>query len=190
MSDFLSRWSRLKRRSTAGPERPTADAVPAKAGTPLEAPGAGDALAPGLRRGDEPVESSQPLPPVDSLTFESDFTAFMKPEVDGSLKRQALKTLFQDPRFNVMDGLDVYIDDFSKADPLPEGWLGKMTQMARLGDYQPPAEDAPAPATEVAGEAEKGPQKEALATPETPPPSDTLEAPAMPPQVTESHPPE
>ena len=42
------------------------------------------------------------------------------------------KTLFQDPHYNVMDGLDTYIDDYSKPDPLPEGWLEKMNQVARL----------------------------------------------------------
>lgn len=184
--DFLSRWSRLKRRSTAGPERPTADAVPAKAGTQLEAAVAGDALAPGLRRGDEPVESSDPLPPIESLTPDSDFSPFMKPEVDASLKRQALKTLFQDPRFNVMDGLDVYIADYSVADPLPEGWLEKMTQVARLGEYKTPAEQAASPESEAAEEAEKAQQNEALATAPGPTPSDTLEAPAVPPQVNQS----
>jgi hypothetical protein len=58
------------------------------------------------------------LPPVESLTFDADFTAFMKPDVDPSLKRAALKKLFSDPRFNVMDGLDVYIDDYTKFEPL------------------------------------------------------------------------
>jgi hypothetical protein len=62
----------------------------------------------------------------------------MKPEVDADTKRKAVKMLFQDPRYNVMDGLDVYIDDYSKADPLPEGWLEKMTQVARLGEYRDP----------------------------------------------------
>ena len=42
-----------------------------------------------------------------------------------------------------MDGLDVYIDDYSKPDPLPEGWLGKMKQMARLGDFEEKPEDDP-----------------------------------------------
>ena len=37
-----------------------------------------------------------------------------------------------------MDGLDVYIDDYSKPDPIPESWLGRLNQMARLGDYQEP----------------------------------------------------
>jgi hypothetical protein len=53
------------------------------------------------------------LPPVESLTIDSDFSAFLQPEVDETLKRQALKQLFRDPHFNVMDGLDVYIDDYS-----------------------------------------------------------------------------
>jgi len=59
-----------------------------------------------------------PLPPVESLTFDTDFTAFMKPDVDPSLKREALKKLFSDTRFNVMDGLDTYIDDYTKFEPL------------------------------------------------------------------------
>jgi hypothetical protein len=184
--DFLSRWSRLKRASS---QPATADAGQ----SPDAAKGADIAGRPMVPKGAEPSSvpaPPEPLPPVESLSFDSDFTAFMKPEVDGLLKRQALKTLFQDPRFNVMDGLDVYIDDFSKADPLPEGWLEKMTQVARLGDYEPPAEEAPADTSEEIGAAEKELQKEALATPERSPPSDTLELPTVPPQVTESRPPE
>ena len=30
-----------------------------------------------------------------------------------------MKKLFSDPHFNVMDGLDTYIDDYGKPDPLP-----------------------------------------------------------------------
>jgi hypothetical protein len=144
MSDegFISRWSRRKSEaktetlkddvqvpqpaSEAGPERPTADAVPAQVGT---------------------------LPPVDSLTPDSDFAPFMKPEVDADTKRKAVKMLFQDPRYNVMDGLDVYIDDYSKPDPLPEGWLEKMTQMARLGEYQDPDREKAEPDKENAEKA-------------------------------------
>ena len=138
---FLSRWSRrkteAKQTSEVGPERPSAGVVPAQAGT--QSPSA-------------PPEEQlpEPLPPVDSLTPESDFTPFMNPEVDAATKRQALKKLFEDPRFNVMDGLDVYIDDYSKPDPLPEGWLEKMNQVARLGIFSDPREerDREAPAGE------------------------------------------
>ena len=59
----------------------------------------------------------------------------MRDEVDPGLRRQALRTLFRNPRFNVMDGLDTYIDDYSKPDPIPADWLGKLNQMARLGDF-------------------------------------------------------
>ena len=38
-----------------------------------------------------------------------------------------MKKLFADPHFNVMDGLDIYIDDYSKADPIPEAMLRAMT---------------------------------------------------------------
>ena len=42
------------------------------------------------------------------------------PGVDASVKNAALKKLFADPHFNVMDGLDTYIDDYGKPDPIPE----------------------------------------------------------------------
>jgi hypothetical protein len=187
--DFLSRWSRLKRASAQ------ASAADAKA-PPQPAKGEESAARPPAPAGEVPAQPPAPLPPVESLGFDSDFTAFMKPEVGEALKRQALKTLFQDPRFNVMDGLDVYIDDYSKPDPLPEGWLEKMNQVVRLGDYQPPVEEVPrepgaqpSPAPPEPGEeAAKGPQNEALATSARPPSSDTPEAQPMPLQVTESRP--
>src|SRR5206468_6801701 len=77
------------------------------------------------------VPEPAPLPPVESLTFDSDFTAFLKADVDESLKRAALKKLLHDPRFNVMDGLDTYIDDYSKPDPI-EPELVKQLMQARF----------------------------------------------------------
>ena len=121
--DFLSRWSRRKLAAKAAPAEPAADAVPAQA--PVQSPPAEEGAA----------AAREPLPPVESLTPESDFTAFMKPEVDPGVRREAMKVLMRDPRFNVMDGLDVYIDDYSKPDPLPPEWLGQMNQMKHLGHY-------------------------------------------------------
>ena len=149
---FLARWSRRKHAAAKG--TPGETNLPAGAAIPEAAP-----IVP---RADPPVP--EPLPPVESLTPESDFAPFMRAEVDEVLKRRALKTLFRDPRFNVMDGLDVYIDDFSKPDPLPEGWLEKMNQVARLGDYRPPEEAAEAPSAQ-AGEAESTPSPEPPADP-------------------------
>lgn len=96
--DFLRRWSRRKLDAAKAPD-------PAK-------PAAAD--------------PAPPLPSVDSLTFESDFKAFMQAKVEDSVKRAALKKLFADPRFNIMDGLDVYIDDYSKDDPIPQAMLAKL----------------------------------------------------------------
>ena len=136
MSDtpFLSRWSKRKHAANRG----DAPAEAAAAVAPPTTPGTATAAS---------VPDPAPLPDMATLTPDSDFTGFMRENVPESLRRQALKTLFQDPRFNVMDGLDVYIDDYSKPDPLPEGWLEKMNQLARLGDFH-----RAEPETEKAGE--------------------------------------
>ena len=57
----------------------------------------------------------------------------MAPDVSGEVKNAALKKLFGDPHFNVMDGLDVYIDDYSKPDPLPAAVARQLAQTAFLG---------------------------------------------------------
>jgi hypothetical protein len=71
------------------------------------------------------------------------FARFVARDVDPTVKNAALKRLFADPHFNVMDGLDTYIDDYSIPDPLPAGMLAKMVQSVALGLVAPPK---PAPA--------------------------------------------
>lgn len=112
---FLSRWSRLKQESAAAPPAP-----------PAPTPASG------------PVPE---LPPVESLTLESDFSGFLHPKVEERLKREALKKLFGDPHFNRMDGLDVYIDDYNIPDPLPEGMLQNLTQYRTLQDQRKATEE-------------------------------------------------
>ena len=48
----------------------------------------------------------------------------------------ALRKLLRDPRFNVMDGLDVYIDDYAKPSPL-EPELARTLMQARY-IFDPP----------------------------------------------------
>jgi len=144
-----------------------------------------------------PEATSQPLPPVESLTPDSDFTGFMKPDVDEGLKRRALRTLFQDPQFNVMDGLDIYIDDYSKPDPLPASWLANMTQMARLGAFEekPEPEEGDRPAENPAVPAdtleapletpEKPSAEQGLVLPPSSDTSDTVDRGLAPPPVPE-----
>ena len=116
----LRRWSRRKLAAAQAPAAaPAAPPVPAGA-----APAASESAA----------AAPTVLPPVESLTFDSDFKLFFGPKVDESLKRAALKQLFRDPRFNVMDGLDTYIDDYTRADPIPEDMLRQLVQTRYIFD--------------------------------------------------------
>jgi hypothetical protein len=103
---FLSRWSQRKLEARDEPPA-TPPVVDAEAAIPV-------------------------LPPIESLTLESDFSGFLHPKVDADLRRAALKKLFRDPHFNVMDGLDTYIDDYSKPDPLPPGMLAGLRQAQNI----------------------------------------------------------
>ena len=66
------------------------------------------------------------LQDVADLTTESDFSPFVSRAVAPRVRNAAMKKLFADPHFNVMDGLDTYIDDYSVPDPLPVAMLRKM----------------------------------------------------------------
>ena len=127
---FLRRWS--QRKLAASRESVAAAETASPAGTPAaQAPPApNDAGATATSASQAPVE----LPPVDTLTFDSDFTAYLQPTVDPATKQAALRKLFSDPRFNVMDGLDVYIDDYSKFEPLPPELVKQLAHAKYLFD--------------------------------------------------------
>jgi hypothetical protein len=151
----LKRWSQRKHAAAA-----SARAVPAVAPTTtapsVPVPDAGSHIVapavPPAGLGDVSATrrdvSGPALPAVESLTFESDFTAFMRPDVAAGTKSAALRKLFSDPRFNVMDGLDVYIGDYSQPDPMPAGMLEKLANVYEAIVDIPAVADAP-PATVV-----------------------------------------
>jgi len=86
---------------------------------------------------DEDVKPPASLEDVEKIDrFDPDFSAFMKPNVDPVVQQAALKKMFTDPHFNVMDGLDIYIDDYSKPDPLPPGMLERMVQSDMLNLFR------------------------------------------------------
>lgn len=72
--------------------------------------------------------SATALPPLAELDADADLTAYLREEAGEALRRQALHRIFGDPRLNVMDGLDTYIDDYSVAEPIPEQMLAQMNQ--------------------------------------------------------------
>ena len=151
----LSRWSRRKREAARGaPVAPASSDAAAVAPAPVaSAPIAADAVGATSTHAAESTPAvaapaaAEALPPVDSLTFDSDFAAFMQPKVDEGTKRAALKKLFSNEHFNVMDGLDIYVGDYTQPDPMPEGMLDKL---ANVYEAIKPFDDAPLP-TDVAG---------------------------------------
>ncbi len=85
------------------------------------------------------------LDDAQALTQHSDFKPFMAQQVSPDVRNAAMKKLFADPHYNVMDGLDIYIDDYTKSDPIPESMLRQMVgaQFLKLFDDEkeslPPA---------------------------------------------------
>ncbi|HWI15175.1 MAG TPA: DUF3306 domain-containing protein [Burkholderiales bacterium] len=125
--NFLSRWSRLKTRA-----RQEAAAESAPAGAPPQDAGSA-AIQQARDAGEGPRDAEAPaVPPVEALDMDSDYRPFFHPKIEEGVRRAALKKLFSDPHFNVMDGLDVYIDDYSKADPLPAGMLEQLQQAQKI----------------------------------------------------------
>ena len=175
MSDegFFARWSRRKA-GVAAPvdERNEAPAAAASA-MPSSAVSSTNVAAPDIVRSEPvPAADSAPQPPaptladVAALTRESDFTRFMAPGVDRSVRDAAMKKLFSDPHFNVMDGLDVYIDDYGKPDPLPLEMLKKLRQSEMLGLFRD--DTAAATAAGTAAEASADNAGIAASPPSTP----------------------
>lgn len=62
----------------------------------------------------------------------SDFGQFLRQEISEEIRRKAMKTLFADPHFNVMDGLDIYIDDYSISEPIPDEMMALLSQTRTL----------------------------------------------------------
>lgn len=137
---FLGRWSRRKLTAKEGkpleaePVAVPTPSVTAKAPVAVGSAGLAEykgkdpAANPGPRPQDEPAPPP-PLPTLQdaqALTPQSDFKPFMAQGVAPEVKNAAMKKLFADPQFNVMDGLDTYIDDYSKPDPLPASMLRQM----------------------------------------------------------------
>lgn len=78
------------------------------------------------------TEIGDPESLLANLTPDSDFTQFLRQEISEEVRRKAMKTLFADPHFNVMDGLDIYIDDYSISDPIPPEMLAVLNQAKTL----------------------------------------------------------
>ncbi len=135
---FLGRWARRKNDALLG--KPLVEPVvqqPAPAVAPLTSQDVVAASAPARAtlKDDEPLPALT-LDDVKLLTKDSDFKPFMARSVGPDVRNAAMKKLFSDPHFNVMDGLDIYIDDYSISDPIPESMLRQMASAKFLNLFE------------------------------------------------------
>ena len=149
---FFSRWSQRKQAVAKG--LPVAEpAIPASPVESSELTGSSQSLqsskvgpqelASGANEAKSGELPAKPLPSLDdarALTPNSDFQPFMRPGVTADVRNVAMKKLFTDPHFNVMDGLDIYIGDYNTPDPMPAGMLQKMVGAQLLGLFDTPDE--------------------------------------------------
>ena len=157
--NFFGRWSQRKVQARDGASPASAPTKPAElarsaaevpqapVGKPLAATGAG-------LQSEAPTQPPPPtLEDVAKLTVDSDYSAFAARNIDSKIRNAAMRKLFAgDPHFNVMDGLDVYIDDYSVGVPIPKSMMRQMVQARFLGllddelvdQDKPPSSDLPA----------------------------------------------
>ena len=137
MSDnFLSRWSKRKLEAKEQekqaetlrdlPEQLTEQPIAMQLSATTEVDGS---------PAEEAVNPELPLPTeadLQAVEKGGDIKAFMVDKVSAELKNKAFKALFSRPEFNVMDGLDIYIDDYNKFTPLSQEDIAKMALSKQL----------------------------------------------------------
>lgn len=141
--NFFRRWARRKAENDAAhSEAPT------------------DSIVDTTASRDSDLSALPTLADVGALTPDSDFSRYLAPRLDRAVHRAAMKTLFSDPHFNRMDGLDIYIDDYnvlspvsavmlagfahakSTLDPRP-AWLSLSKKETTLDELDPAGDPAP-----------------------------------------------
>ena len=178
---FLGRWSERKRAVAAG--QPVTEPEVSVAAVPVLAPTRALDPMPPVASAAPPAPAPAPAPApltledARALTPQSDFKPFVAPQVPPEVRNAAMKKLFTDPHFNVMDRLDTYIDDYSQPDPLPESMLRQMASAHFMGLFDDPPDSLPAAGDPAAPE---------LAPPSTP--AQPLPLPSDPPSPDHAHP--
>ena len=153
---FLQRWARRKAQVRRGLAEahpvpptvapPTATLPEAAATVAVPAVPPSSTCPPSVDSQLEPPPAAPTMEDVARLGRDSDYSRFVGGGVDPAVSNAAMRKLFRDPCFNVMDGLDVYIDDYGKPDPIPESMLRQLNQskMLRLFEVEEDAAEAAA----------------------------------------------
>jgi hypothetical protein len=119
---FAGRWSRLKAEARAVPPVPEAEAEQVLAAVPV----ATETALP--EKSEKPAETAAPpkteLPPLESLTKDSDFSLFMNKDVAEDTRKLALRKLWtMDPHFATIDISECHSIDFNAVPTFPNGLL-------------------------------------------------------------------
>ncbi len=171
---WLGRWSRRKieagkaaRSSSGAKAMPELSPLPASPretrGEAADAAPAGPASAAGgsdkasgeteagacHESGPEANDEVAKLPPVETLSYDSDFKPYLASGVPEGLRREALRKLWRsNPMLANLDGLNDYDEDYSLVGKLPQV-VSTLFQVGR-GMVAPPEESAGAVATRAA----------------------------------------
>ena len=142
---FLSRWARRKALVKQGAPVPSEAPAPVaelRPAAPPQQPATAATAA-------EPPAVAAPPPPtledVAALTKDSDYSRFVAHDVEPGVRNAAMKKLFTDPHFNVMDGLDIYIGDYNTFEPIPKSMLRQLVSARALGLIDDELEEQPQP---------------------------------------------
>jgi len=119
---FLQRWSRRKQSALRNDEvsEDEASQAPEANEEAVSAESlAADASSAELEAGSASEPEPEPpgdedMPPLESIDESGSVAAFLSPRVSEGLRRAALRRLFSQPKYNVVDMLDDYAEDYSK----------------------------------------------------------------------------
>jgi hypothetical protein len=114
---LLARWSQRKLEGETG------------AATPSEAPEPAEVASVGTPESLEAALTDADMPPLESLGEDSDYRGFLSPKVSEALRKAALRKLFRQSRFNAVDGLDDYAEDYTSFEPLGDLVTHEMRRM-------------------------------------------------------------
>lgn len=142
-SNFLNRWARRKAGVIEESVKDKSQqSVPNAENKTAQSDSQSDASLTSSQKTPNELTAPPEVPPptmedVEKIDVKAtDFSAFMRADVDPAVQQAAIKKMFRDPHFNVMDGLDIYIDDYSKPDPIPMEMLKRMAQSDMLGIFK------------------------------------------------------
>ena len=166
---FLGRWSQRKQAVREG--KPLVESALTETAPEAKLP---EKAAEGAVVGNAEVAdvaAKAPPPTLDEanqLHGDSDFRPFIARDVAPEVRNAAMKKLFADPHYNVMDRLDTYIDDYSQPDPLPLSMLRQMASAKFLNLFEdepeisPPREDPDGPVMQSVAQSVPDPMPQSI----------------------------